>query len=192
MKTKFQKEKEDCLFKLNNLDKSKKGNVDKPLIFLIEKINLSENYYTTSSCSGRISIFTIDENNKKNTANWIYVSHDKITYEEIKQYLDNLPKTLVRFKFEPIILHICCENLDYAQILLEKCQEIGLKDSGILSLKNKIILKIVGSERIDAPIAIEGELIVDYNYIKEIINLANKKLQKTHKIIEIIQNSILK
>jgi tRNA wybutosine-synthesizing protein 3 len=192
MKTKFQKEKEDCLFKLNNLDKSKKGNVDKPLIFLIEKINLSENYYTTSSCSGRISIFTIDENNKKNTANWIYVSHYEITYEEIKKYLDNLPKTLVRFKFEPIILHICCENLDYAQILLEKCQEIGLKDSGILSLKNKIILKIVGSERIDAPIAIEGELIVDYNYIKEIINLANKKLQKTHKIIEIIQKSILK
>lgn len=42
------------------LDISRKGSIDEPIVDLIEYINCESNYYTTSSCSGRIVIFNIE------------------------------------------------------------------------------------------------------------------------------------
>ncbi|MGE0793194.1 MAG: tRNA wybutosine-synthesizing 3 family protein [Candidatus Woesearchaeota archaeon] len=188
----FEKEKKECLDKLYKPDKSKKGDVDTEMIPLINIINSKENYFTTSSCSGRISIFTIDVDNKKNTANWIFVSHVVVGFQQILDALKDLPSTIVRFKFEPLIIHICCKTIDDAKKLILICQEIGLKDSGIMSLNEKIIVKINGSERIDAPVGVDGKLIVDENYLKFVTELANEKLKKTHEKIQKLQKIFLK
>ena len=47
----FEKEKQDFLSKK---DKSKKGSIDDGIIGLINLINSKSDYYTTSSCAGRI------------------------------------------------------------------------------------------------------------------------------------------
>ena len=39
-------------------DASRKGSIDAPIIELVKYINEQENYYTTSSCSGRIIVFS--------------------------------------------------------------------------------------------------------------------------------------
>ena len=46
---------------LSKPDKSSKKSWDKKIIKLCDKINLSENYYTTSSCSGRIVLMQDQE-----------------------------------------------------------------------------------------------------------------------------------
>ena len=38
-------------------DLSRKGSIDRPIADLVEYINSQDNYYTTSSCSGRILVF---------------------------------------------------------------------------------------------------------------------------------------
>lgn len=38
-------------------DSSRKGSIDSHIIELVKYINVHSNYYTTSSCSGRILIF---------------------------------------------------------------------------------------------------------------------------------------
>lgn len=43
---------------LGQVDLSRKGSVDEPIAPLVEYLNSVENYYTTSSCSGRISAFS--------------------------------------------------------------------------------------------------------------------------------------
>lgn len=44
--------------KLNKeLDKSKKGSVDEPIIDLVSCINRMHDFCTTSSCSGRFAVF---------------------------------------------------------------------------------------------------------------------------------------
>ena len=43
---------------LAKADLSRKGSVDGPIRDLVEFINTQECYYTTSSCSGRISVFS--------------------------------------------------------------------------------------------------------------------------------------
>ncbi len=50
--------KRNLLLKLSKeLDKSKKGSVDEPIVDLVEYVNKTPDYCTTSSCSGRFSIF---------------------------------------------------------------------------------------------------------------------------------------
>lgn len=51
----FNKQKESCL---SQVDLSKKGSIDDQIIDLVKYINAQENFFTTSSCSGRISVFS--------------------------------------------------------------------------------------------------------------------------------------
>ena len=51
----FQSEKARILGKV---DLSRKGSVDEPIRELIGFLNLQESFYTTSSCSGRVVIFS--------------------------------------------------------------------------------------------------------------------------------------
>lgn len=53
MAEKFDRSKED---RLSAADLSRKGSIDGAIVPLVEYINDSFNYFTTSSCSGRIII----------------------------------------------------------------------------------------------------------------------------------------
>ena len=58
--------KRNLLLKLNHeLDKSKKGSVDEPIVSLVEYLNQTKDYCTTSSCSGRFSIFCANYDEEK-------------------------------------------------------------------------------------------------------------------------------
>ncbi|EDO43290.1 predicted protein [Nematostella vectensis] len=43
---------------LSQADLSKKGSIDEPIVNLVDYINGLDAFFTTSSCSGRISVFT--------------------------------------------------------------------------------------------------------------------------------------
>lgn len=43
---------------LSQVDLSKKGSIDDQIMDLVQYINAKDNYFTTSSCSGRISVFS--------------------------------------------------------------------------------------------------------------------------------------
>lgn len=51
----FEKQKASCL---SQVDLSKKGSIDDEIMDLVQYINAKDNYFTTSSCSGRISVFS--------------------------------------------------------------------------------------------------------------------------------------
>lgn len=67
---------------LSKKDKSSKGNWDKRIIKLCDKINSLNNYYTSSSCSGRV-VLMIDQN-KKEEGLFLKVWHDLISFKELK------------------------------------------------------------------------------------------------------------
>jgi len=76
---------------LSKIDKSSKGYWDRKIIPLCKKINSMENYYTTSSCSGRI-VLMID-NNKKEKNLFIKIYHNLITFKQLKGDLDDIIKS---------------------------------------------------------------------------------------------------
>lgn len=152
-------------------DKSKKGDIDEKVIPLLKTINATENYYTTSSCSGRVYLWT--GTGKKNETEWIKVSHDVID----ESFFDfQSPSGLVWLRVEAFILHVACKNLAAANALLEKAHTI-YKKSCILSASNKIIVEIRGSELVEMPLYKDGKLVYsgEWNWL---VQLVNEKLQK--------------
>ncbi len=187
----FEKQKQKYLadIKAGN-DKSKKGCIDEEIKDLLNAINAQANYYTTSSCSGRILVYSTPETRKKNETQWLFVSHNKVTFENIKNTLKTLPQDIVFFRFEPLILHVACKDIDTAAQLLRYCHEAGLKHSGIMSMSERIIVEIIGPDLLDAPIAKEKVLVSD-EWLKLAINDANAKMQRNQKRINALKEIIL-
>ena len=90
----FAKEKSDFLKKK---DKSKKGSIDKDIIGIVNLINSKKDFYTTSSCAGRIVLLEM-KSRKKNDCNWIFSKHDKVNLKEIIDTLKNSKEFLVSQK----------------------------------------------------------------------------------------------
>ncbi len=156
---------------LAKLDKSKKGEVDEKIIPLLNIINSKEDYYTTSSCSGRVYLWRGNE--KKNEMEWLKVSHELIEEDffELKNY-----DGLIWLRLEDMILHVCCRDLDGANKLLESCRRI-YKKSCILSASNKIIVEIRGSEFVEMPLFRDGQLLFS-GEIEWLVGLVNYRLKR--------------
>lgn len=170
----FDKNKKDILRKQ---DKSKKGDIDKRIADLCGIINSKRNYFTVSSCSGRILLIAVPENNKKNRAEWLIVTHDLATTENFIKALDSYNgKEAVYFKQEAPILHVCCRTVEDAQSLLETAKNNGFKHSGIFSANKKTVVELIGSEIISTPVY-DKEKLIDDDYMSYLISLANKKLK---------------
>ena len=178
----FQKEKSQFLGKK---DKSVKGNIDKDILKIVELINNKNNYYTTSSCSGRIIVY--EKKRKKQDTNFLYVTHEKAGFN-IKD-IKNIKGNDIWLRQEGFILHVCCKTIKDAEKLLNLIMKIGLKRSGIISLKNKIMVEIIGTEVIDTIIA-DKKLLVDETYLKILINEANKKMDRNKEKIERVYDTL--
>lgn len=179
---------------LSKSDKSSIGEWDNKIISLCNKINKSNNYYTTSSCSGRIVLMIAQE--KKSYNLFLTISHDLISFNWLKNQLNKIIKNkelnnfLIKFKCEPIILHIVCRNLESASLVLEKAKNSGMKHSGIHHIGKEIIIEINGDDRLEFPIINKNKILVDNNFLKLIAKESNKKLRKSWKMIKKLENRI--
>ncbi|HJO02235.1 MAG TPA: tRNA wybutosine-synthesizing 3 family protein [Candidatus Woesearchaeota archaeon] len=187
----FEKEKKDFLAKK---DKSRKGSIDNKIKKLVNKINSFKDFYTTSSCSGRILLLAIPKSNKKNEVQYLFRSHKKTKYNEIKNIINKkLPKNDVWFIVAPVILHVACNNIENTKKILNIARDIGFKRSGIISVgKNKIIMELISTEKIETIVSKNGKLLVDEDYFKVLVKEGNEKLEKTWKKIDRLYNKLLK
>lgn len=195
MESKFNQRKKAVLSKL---DKSSIGEWDKKIKFLCENLNNSNDYYTTSSCSGRV-VLMIDQE-KKERGLFLNVSHDLISLDFFKDlnkintlrvYPESFPKKMItkdiKFKCEPPLLHIACKDLESASYLLEEAKKIGWKRSGIITFGKNIILELHSTDKLEFPIISNGIFLVDDNFLKIIVKQSNEKLKKGWKKIEKLQ-----
>src|SRR3989344_8388915 len=195
----FAKEKKDFL---NKKDKSKKGSIDEDIILLVNEINSNDDYYTTSSCAGRIVLLEM-KSRKKNECNWIFTKHDKIKLDEISKALNDYsrndnsndsknnkeklnkiksnikiknPKNIKSYeiwlKQQPLILHVACRNMDAAKRFLDISRRL-FKKAGIIGLtERRITVEIIGSEHLET-IVKDKNFAVDGEYLKELVKYAN-------------------
>jgi len=161
---------------LAKLDKSKKGEVDQRILPLINSLNAKSDFYTTSSCSGRVYLWK--GKGKKNEMIWLRTSHDLIKEDffQIKE------KGQVWLRLEDFILHIACRNLETANLLLERVRKL-YKKSCILSASNKILVEIRGSEFVEMPLYEDGKLLFNgsFSWLKKEINSRLKSIWKKEK-----------
>ncbi len=168
---------------LAKMDKSKKGSIDEKAVLLLTKINEMKDYYTTSSCSGRVYLWK--GTGKKSETEWLKVSHEPID-EDFFQTDER--QEVVWLRLEGFILHVACSNLEAATALLEKARQF-YKKSCLLSASSKFIVEIRGSEFMEIPLYKDGKLLFcgDLEWLKDLINT---KLEKMWEGMEKFRRSV--
>lgn len=179
-------------------DFSKKGSIDEPIVPLIQYLNEHNDYFTTSSCSGRIIV--IDDQQTcshelkiaaKKGCKWLYTSHMKVEPDDIPSALTTGPIGTAVFKYEPFVLHVQCRTLDHAQKMLQFAVSSGFRNSGISAgNKGKIMVGVRCTHGLEVPLSENNELLVSNRYIKYISDIANKKMEENFHRIERFFKSI--
>ena len=176
----FSNQKNFALRRLKNA--MEKNEVDEGIIPIINYINSLDDFYTTSTCSGRISLLQ-DVGSKKDNFH-IGKWHRKVKFSEIKEKIkEKLPsKGITWFKEESSILHVVAKTFEKGKFLLNLALSSGFKHSGIQGFKEgRFLVEICSSERVDVPIAENGKILVSEKYLKYLTKIANKKFSISQK-----------
>ncbi|MEM4267955.1 MAG: tRNA wybutosine-synthesizing 3 family protein [Candidatus Woesearchaeota archaeon] len=168
---------------LDRKDNSRRGEVDKEILHVVDAINRLDDFYTTSSCAGRVVLLAKDERARKCDSKMLFVTHKRISPLRVLKVLNCQEKQMVWLRQESFIIHVCAKTLDSANRLLLLAREAGFKHSGILTVGKRIILEIEGTERMDVPI-FHKKLLVNKHYLNIVCRIANKKMQKNLKKID--------
>ncbi|XP_036939416.1 tRNA wybutosine-synthesizing protein 3 homolog isoform X2 [Acanthopagrus latus] len=144
---------------LSRLDLSKKASVDEHIEHVVSLLNSCEQYFTTSSCSGRI-----------------------ILIDGVCAVARSSGEAVL--KFEPFVLHAQCRRLDDAQLLHSVAINSGFRNSGLtVSKTGKIITAVRNTHGLEVPLSHEGKLLVEHEYISFLTQIANQKMEENHRRI---------
>ncbi|CAD5243364.1 tRNA(Phe) 7-((3-amino-3-carboxypropyl)-4-demethylwyosine(37)-N(4))-methyltransferase Taw3 [Thermococcus camini] len=153
--------------------------VDGDIISLLEKINSLENYFTTSSCSGRISVMEMPHFGDKVNSVWLGKWHREVTVEEVMEAIGRHRSGQLWFLVRSPILHVGARTMEDAVRLLNLAIGLGFKYSNIKSVSHKkLLVEIRSTERMDVPLGEDGELWVSESYIERIVALANSQVRR--------------
>ncbi|XP_027919377.1 tRNA wybutosine-synthesizing protein 2/3/4 [Vigna unguiculata] len=203
----FEKRKAATLASLvsTESDKSPKGSLDAPIVPLLNALNQNPSYFTTSSCSGRISILSqpISEvpNPKKKArgGTWLFVSHDPADPDSVLSLL--FPSEPTRspfvselvFRFEPLIIALECRDLSAAHSLVSLAISCGFRESGITNAKKRVIIAIRCSIRMEVPLGDTRTVMVTPEYVRYLVQVANEKMEanrkRTQRFFQVMQST---
>ncbi|SCW00947.1 LAFE_0D01662g1_1 [Lachancea fermentati] len=218
----FQQKKDSILAEIRSseTDLSPKGTIDELCLPIMDLINSHKDMVTTSSCSGRVSVFvegnkvhekSLKTGGKGEGGRWLFVTHD---YTALPSWMDKFrheiefdtefketltpSKRYILYKFEPFILHVKCRDFQSASKLFNAAMSCGFRESGIGS-NNIVALRI--NIKLDIPIGYLNEatsrlvFFVNEKYIELIDGLALGKFKentrKMKELYQIIENQII-
>ena len=135
-------------------DKSRAGRVDERARDFVRAVNERENIFTTSSCSGRISVFAErteeDAKEHRKGGEWVFVSHELVEEDDaIRSMIEKMRESLksngariigdgergktLTLRFEPFILAVETKDERTAQMFVKCARDAGYRESGVVS-----------------------------------------------------------
>ncbi|KAM3866411.1 tRNA wybutosine-synthesizing protein 3 homolog [Diretmus argenteus] len=172
---------------LDKSDLSRKGSVDEDIAHIVSFLNDSDSYFTTSSCSGRITLMDgVPEstNIQKHNCVWLFVSHQKCESDDLISALVRSSGDAV-LKFEPFVLHIQCRSLQDAQLMHSVAVNSGFRNSGLTVGKaGRIITAVRSTHGLEVPLSHQGRLLVAPEYIHFLVQIANQKMEENLRRIQ--------
>lgn len=171
----FERHKEKAIKKLRKAIKDKE--VDSSALNLLSIMNSHLDYFTSSSCYGRIVL--IDFSGKKRKSKFIERWHAPVEFMDIKNALDRVSGNQIWIRSEPLILHISCKNLEAANKILEIKNKCGIKRGGIFHInKDRIQIELQGTHTMESLLKKKDKMLVDEDYLKEIVKIANERFKE--------------
>ena len=207
----FDSEKKSALEEYNGALKNQK--IDSRVIPILNIINNHKNYYSTSSCSGRILLLALSSPGAKDESIILDKWHNKIKLEELKASISTWVdyKYLYFFAQSPIF-HVIARNLKAAVKLRNLGDSAGFKYSSIRSIKlikhvktgkefksmenedidtefsntseARITVELLSTERLNVPIGQNRQIYPDDEYLGLLVELANNSITEAHGKLE--------
>ena len=185
----FDQRKKDIL---SRADHSNKGSIDEPIRTLLGLINGKDDFYTTSSCSGRVRLVFEHASGKKCDTEQLFVSHEPLSEDDQQRVIalveahaageeepqgtrDDSAAGTLWLKMEAFIVHIACRDQGAARRMLLALQAAGCKRAGIISLEQQPIIEAVGTERIEA-LAGTCTWTLEKNAVQALLDAANARM----------------
>ncbi|XP_065784421.1 tRNA wybutosine-synthesizing protein 3 homolog isoform X2 [Muntiacus reevesi] len=186
----FKRWKAQCLSKV---DLSRKGSVDEDVLEIVQLLNGQEQFFTTSSCAGRIILLDGSINGsevQKQNCSWLLVTHKACVKDDVVVALRRADGDAI-LKFEPLVLHVQCRQLQDARILHSVAIDSGFRNSGItVGKRGKIMLAVRSTHGLEVPLSHQGKLMVTEEYIDFLLKIANQKMEENKKRIERFYNCL--
>jgi tRNA wybutosine-synthesizing protein 3 len=170
-----------------------RGEVDADLLNILKLINASDNYFTTSSCAGRIMVLEKPLSENKPETHVLGKWHRQVSLEEIREAISKHSKNYLWFKLDGFIFHVVARTLDDAIFLLHFAKNLGLRDSGIRSVsQNGAVVAIVSSERISHLLGVNGKVLISDAELEELVKLANEKFARMRNKLKQLEKALAK
>lgn len=160
---------------LNTAIREKK--IDPLMIAFCQFVAKTNHYFTTSTCSGRITLMDLNENETKKENVFYRKWHRKVKKNEVWKAIEEYSgKGNLWLRQDPFVYVIGTDSLEHAKIIFRACQEAGVKRYGIHHFEpEKIIIEIFGTQHMGVPVKIKGKEIVGKESIQEYVKMANRK-----------------
>lgn len=166
-----------------------KGEVDEPIIPYLEVINSYEEFYTTSSCYGRITVDDTPLIENKREHDWLGKWHRTVRVEEVERAINARKKDVVWIKQDPFILHIGARDFEAAEKLLYAARELtGLKRAGIMHTSPRIMIEVMGLDFMACPVVIKGIRVIEN--LEKVVEIANMKFKRNEERLRRFINNL--
>ena len=178
---------------LNNLKKAKKykkldGDIEK----IIKLINSNKDYFTSSSCSGRIVVIELPNLGNKKEAKFLGKWHREIKYSEIMAAIQLTNSGMIWLLAQSPILHVITKSYLSADKIIKIAISSGFKNSGFKSTTKNIIVEICSTERLDSPIGNNGLLFANNEHLNFLVDISNHIIKRSRKKLKIFEKNLIK
>lgn len=168
-----------------------KGLVDEDIIQLLDRINSSESFYTTSSCSGRIVLLNLQKIGDKKDAKFLGKWHREVRYHELKEAIGEYREGYLFLLMQSPIIHLIARDMVHAKSILNISLQCGFKYTCIKGIeRDAILLEILSTENLSVPVGEYGEIKVDEKELEFFLKIANQLLKRAKKKLTCLEERI--
>lgn len=162
------------------------GKADRQIFSLCSFANSLPDFFSSSSCAGRIMLLKTDKKESKREAAFHAKWHRKVGFAELwKEIGKKIPDEELWLKQEPFILHLGANNLENANRLLDCCRTAGIKRAGIMvAEEEKFIIELIGTQNMSLPVKKKNKILVEKQYLKFALEKANAKLARNYETLK--------
>jgi len=166
------------------LERLERRGADAEVMPVLQRLNALDDFFTTSSCAGRIVVIYLPEVGAKREAVFVGKWHRAVEVEEVLGAVAEAPafsEGALWFIVQAPILHVACRDIDNAVALLRLALDAGFKYSGMKGLAandGRVVVEVMSTERMDVPLAAAGTTFYTERYLAFLVSTANALLTR--------------
>ena len=184
----FLEGKKSALKKLEKACSS--GEVDSGILPILDIINRTDDYFTSSSCFGRIVVLEIPIIGDKKNANFLGKWHREVNYDELVNSIKRGNTGQIWLLSQSPVIHIISKTPESADRLLKTAVSSGFKHSGLKSFGKKNVVEICSTERLDAPIGKDGIVFCNEDHLRLLLDISNEIIKKSTQKLKRLEKSL--